>query len=498
MDMKRFILSLLKSWVAEDKDWSMADLSDRLSIKTIAYLNSKSIPEGSTLAKLVKSLKKTELTKELLVIYGKKKNASGDWVGTLSVKIPKLDEDDEGSQKGLASLLELACLVHGVNSSNLGILVGDEGKIVMSSTFWNLTDKLKASARSTTGDYNGPHVVIEGSGYKAPPPCLLASMRVLQSKDSLLRRRKFPTNSGLKPVTYFMLQQAFNGYLGIKSEDQNAYAVRLLKAILASCVKSHNAGFPGGWIHKNREVNKVKSDAGLISVLGWVEKVASHHKLLEVFFNPVDTKWGKVDDKDKIIDYKLVNLTKSGRDSSFQEFRTAVLLSVNRFDSLGNIEDIEKDLQKEPLDIKNQEVVKNYEASETQPIVESLNQAYAFKVSAKDPKKKTTLAHYAQARGHLLALTANKQIKDAKGRTYDSFTGLPEQVQTLLRKKYRYPLKNKRQSDQVVDNTTSHGLTMDTNVQNQRLSTSSTKLTKGQAAQARADLSRKAKRRETP
>jgi len=317
-----------------------------------------------------------------------------------------------------------------------------EKKISMSSSFWKLVDNIKSSARSTTGDFNGPNVMFTGSRYTSSPVGLLASMRLLQTKDLLLRKRVEKDNVAL---TFFMLQQKFNGSLGIKSEDSKSYAVLLLKGILASCVKPHNAGFPGGWVHKNREINKVKADAGLIQLMGWTEKIVSPYKLQEVLFNPVDNSHAIVNGKSTIIGRSMKNLTKEGRSMSFQEFRTAVYLTVPRllFESVDNLE---KQSKIEPLDHSDPRVIDNFARNETISIVENLNQSFAFKVNLKNPKSKTNLAHYENARGRLLASTANKKIVDGNGNTYTSFDTLPTNVKTFLRRKYRYPEKRAPES----------------------------------------------------
>jgi len=441
MDLKNLCQDHLKKWLETDASFSFADLADRLAIKMTIWKQSSIVPDGSKLGKLIRSMKRTELSKELLVLYTR----SSD-IPTLSLSVPVISESDDESIKSLSHLIELACLTHSVKPENIRITGNSkfDKKISMSSTFWKLVDNLKASAKSTTGDYPSANVTFSGSRYISTPVGLLASMRLLQTKDFLLRRSQRKDNVVL---TYFQLQQRFNDILGIRAEDSKSFAVQMLKGILASCVKPHNVGFPGGWIHKKREVNKVKSDAGLIQLMGWTEKIVSPYKLQEVLFNTVDST-REEKDQSKVIGRSMVNLSQKGRNMSFQEFRTAVCLTVPRLD-LKDLKTLDSQSKVEPLDWKNQDVCERFSTNEFVSMTDSLNVAFAFKVNLKNPKSKTNLVHYENARGKLIGMTANKPITDQSGNKYDTFSDLPNPVQSFLRKKYRYPIKRPNKDDDI-------------------------------------------------
>jgi hypothetical protein len=327
----------------------------------------------------------------------------------------------------------------------------------MSSTFNKLVSKLIASAKSTSGSFDGPEVKFKESTYHADPPCLLASMRTLQTKDHLIRKTQFPPKSGRTPLTFFQLQQRFNESLGIKSEDSNSFLVKLLKAILSSCVKPHNKGFPGSWTYSNRKTNNVKSDSGLLNILGWTEKVSSNHKLLDVIFNTVDFSVAEIEGKQKEVNHVMTNIGQKGRDMSFQEFRTAVFLTLPRIDP--GKENLELQSKIEPLEIKNPKIADNYSNSHHIIVTQNLNTAFAFKVNLSNPKSKTNLKHYSNARGKLINATSNKELVDANGTVYEKFADLPEKTQNFFRKKYRYPIKNKRVAEEAP---VEDGVPMDT------------------------------------
>jgi hypothetical protein len=446
-------------------------------------------------------MRKTELTNELLVLYTNSANT-----GTLSICLPVISDADEESMKSLSFLVELACLVHSVKPENVRFATNSnfETKVTLSASLLRLVDNIKASAKSSTGEYNGPLVMFTGTKYVTTPVGILASMRLLQTKDHLLRKRGGKTIT----LTYHQLMQRFNDVLGIKSEESKTYPVKLLKGILASCVKAHNLGFPGGWIHKNREINKVKTDAGLIQLLGWTEKIVSPYKLNEVLFNAVDVSYGMVDGRQTIIGHSLQNLSREGRNMSFQEFRTAVLLTLPRMD-LDNKVDFDKHSKLEPLDFKDPDVADRFCTTQMINVVDSVSQAFAFRVNIKNPKSKTTLAHYANVRGRLLNSTAGVKLVDRKGKEYESFSKIPEAAQNFLRKKYRYPIKR------TIDDATAGGessasheavapgsenlVSMEVDGDGQSSSVGlkrqkTVKISKGTATELRASLARKAKK----
>jgi len=492
IDTKNFVQSQLKLWLEDSESYSKAGLNDRLSMKLSMYLNTKVVPKDTALGKLIRATKNLNQNSKILVLYTYNLEEKK---GSLCVRVPSFLDTDTVTLKSLSLLLELCGLIHGVSGDQMRIIqdpdLGKE-KVELPSSFIKLVNRLIASAKSSKGSFEGPLVHMDKSNYKAYPVGFLSSMRLLHAKDGLLRRTVFK-DSNLKPVTFFDLQQRFNESLGIKSEDSKSFPVQFLKASLASCVKNNNRGFPGGWIYSNRSSNGVKTDTGLVTILGWTEKVPSNHKLQEVIFNPVDDSFGLVEGKQKIIGRAMVNITSDGRTMSFQEFRTAVFLSCGRLDF--SKPDFDEQLRVEPLNIKKSVVAENYAYPSAMKTVSLLNSAYALKVSLKNPKSKTSLVHYENKRNELLKSTTSEVLYDAKGTEYSKFSELPEKVQTFFRRKYRYPVKNKRDlpsphSEEGMDlDVTGGNPTSKTGHSSKKTKT----LTKGQATNKRAALGRKAK-----
>jgi len=317
-------------------------------------------------------------------------------------------------------------------------------------------------------------------------------MRLLNIKGEFIRKRKFAKDSSKVPTSFNELQETFNTLSGLKTDKTMAFTLNSVKSILSSCVKAHNKGFPGGWINASRSLNLVKTDFAVVNLLGWVEKVPSQHKLLEVLFNTVDSI---ETDKDKT-KFKLVNITSDKRQFSHREFRTAVALSLPR---VVKPSEISSDLKLDPFSVKSLAVC-NYFCSDRRDIlVDRLNEAYGFKVSLKNPKSKTKDIHYKMSRDRLLAESANIPLV-ANGVTFDTFGDLPKTVQKYFRDTFRYPIKRVREDEGAPLEGEVPSMDVDAegaNTQSQPPRKRQKKYTRGQAADAIRKSGRLASMRES-
>jgi len=251
-----------------------------------------------------------------------------------------------------------------------------------------------------------------------------------------------------RSLTAFKLQETFNTIFGLKTDKSKAYTIRLFKSILSSCVKPHNKGFPGGFIHSNRSRNSVKSDISVLTLLGWIPKIPIQQRLDDVLFNTVDDSYGEVNGVSKVIGRSMQNIGKKQRNMSFQEFRTAVALTVRRISPTSGSFDTQ--MKKDCLSPWRPTVLENFTENDVMTSVNIAQQSYAFKIALENPKSKTTLVHYENSRNHLLASTSQMKIKDANGTEYSTFSDLPEPLQNYLRKRYRYPPKRTATEDQAT------------------------------------------------
>jgi hypothetical protein len=484
VDTELFVSSKLKEWMEFDNNVVFDTLKHRLTVKVSMYKHSKEVPNETKLGKLVHTLKRSNIEDTLLVIYSKQEN-----VGRLAIRVPNIDQEDENSLRILSSILELACLLHGVSSNNLTLYLDeklDKSPLTITGSLEKLVEKLKSTAKNPYGHWDGPDVTFgKESDFKCTPPGLLAAMRLLATKDFLLRKITYK-DSLKKPLTGFKLQETFNTIFGLKNEKSNSFVIRLIKALLASTVKPYNKGFPGGFIHSNRARNGVKSDMAVLTLLGWVPKVPSQNRLEDVLFNTVDSD---LNENGSVKKRELVNLSKKNRNMSFQEFRTAVALSLRKI----NVRSFtEKDLAKDPLDVVPPMVVENFQENKVITSVNLMQQSYALKVSISNPKSKTSLVHYENSRNHFIASTKHLKLIDARQTEFSKFSELPENVQSFFRKRFRYPVKRQEPDVEMeepqdinVTPTTRAVLEGTTNAVNKKR-----KITKGQATNLRKEARR--------
>jgi len=452
-DSKLFVRSHLEKWVELTTAAIVNGAELRIATRLLLWNKTRKVPDTSQLGKLLKVVKKTSLNNTPLVMLNYKGQEAH-----LSVVIPQYNLESEPSNKAMALLISFACSLHTVKPENVSVIVDKAqgyGELTLPNSLQKLMDSLKASASSPLGLFAGENVKFS-TGYQGTLPCLLASMRLLSIKQEFLRKRQFKQDSGKSSVSFNSLQEAFNTVSGLKADNSGAYGLRFVKAVLSSCIKPHNKGFPGGWIHANRKVNNIKTDFALVNILGWTERVPSNHKLLEVLFNTVDEESKTIENKRFVEKRSVVNITNAKRNFSHQEFRTALCLSLPRLDVESSI-GYDDQLKVDPLSVPDLKITNNFSKDGRQETVDRLNESYNIKVSLRNPKSKTQEVHYKISRDRLLASTANQQLIDARGKIYSTFSELPEKAQAFFRRKYLYP--KKRSQDEVSD--TSGGVQME-------------------------------------
>jgi hypothetical protein len=437
-DAERFTQSKLDSWVKIDLSAIAAGSVRRLAMRVLLFNSSTTLEKGSKIGKLLKIADRSLTLKNPIISQAFDKNVS-----KLVFCLPDYDEEDEPTLKTVSHIISLGCALHSTKPENVAISKDKaygEGKLTISSSLSKLIDTLVSSAHHPQGLYLGEAFTFK-SGYKGNLVVILAAMRLLNMKGEFIRKRKFSKDSSKAPTSFNELQETFNTLSGLKTDKTMTTTLNCVKSILNSCVKAHNKGFPGGWINASRSLNLVKTDFAVINLLGWVEKVPSQHKLLEVLFNTVDPLES---DKDKS-KFKLVNITSDKRNFSHREFRTAVALCLPR---LTKPSTIDADLKLDPFSVKDLAIT-NYFCSDRRDIlVDRLNEAYGFKVSLKNPKSKTKEIHYKMSRDRLLAESANIPLV-AAGVKFDSFSDLPKTTQKYFRDTFRYPIKRTREEEGV-------------------------------------------------
>jgi hypothetical protein len=481
LDCKRAVEAFLKT-VSTFENTAREELClNRVTNKLWHYLHAKEAATDVELTKILKSLSKTlKIEQSLVELYYK------DDKPNLVLTFPDLAQNEDNN-KIIAALTGFACRLHGTPVDNVSFIRDlklGSGELVLPTTFKKLILEFTSSAESPTGLFKGDTHVFS-SGFKGNSVEVLAAMRLLNIKQEFVRKRKYSKDSKKVTTAFNTLQEAFNKNCGLNwGPDVASFVVKFIKAVFISCIKVHNKYFPGGWIHSSRVSNSCKSDEAMLATLGWRVKAPSNHKIMEVLFNTVDP-----DDKSNG-KFKLVNITKDKRQFTYQEFRTAVCLSLPKLDTQ-KPDSMEKDLVVGTLDFKNSNILKTFASPKMSTVVDALEQSFNFKVSIKDPKSKTKEIHYRNSRNALLNSTSSVPLIDANGTSYDKFSSLPEKTQKFLREKYRFTSKRSRPIEEnAVASSSSAPMEVDSSAQPP---SKKKRMTKGQAAEATRKSGRLAK-----
>jgi hypothetical protein len=472
IDCKAVVTKGLNSIVQITTSGVASGAIDRITRKLWLYIHTKSVDVNTELDKLLKSVQKSlTISSSLVELFYKDKEPC------LTLSVPDY-EDEEDTCKVLVLLFSFVCKLHNCKITNIKINKDPslgKGRLSISNSLKKLLLDLSASASNPSGLFAG-EIYSFKSGFRGNLVDMVAAMRLLNLKQEFIRKRKFLDNSKV-PVSFNTLLESFNTSTGLKSTGEVSFIIRFIKSSISSAIKAHNKGFPGGWISSSRRNNNIKTDFALLNVLGWTEKTPSNHKMLEVLFNTVDP-----DDNDKK-KFKVINITQDKRNFLFQEFRTAVALTLPRLDTSKHAMH-EAQMKLDPLSVRDLTICNNFCKDKRAELVDSLNESYALRISLKNPKSKTKEIHYKISRDRTLALSANVPLIDAKGQVFSTFSKIPEKTQKFLREKFRYPVK--RQISETVPTTQVEDvdIPMEVNSSGKAAQVKRRKLTHGQAAAA--------------
>jgi hypothetical protein len=418
----------------------------------------------------------------------------------LVIRVPQYDVSDETTAKSMATVFNFALAVHNCSKENFEIVVDDSlgsGKLALSKSLLNLLASLTSSAMTPLGYFAGEDVKFP-TGYVGNLPCMLSSMRLLNWKKEFLRKKK-RLPEGVSPVAFYNLQEMFNSVSGLKSEEQKGWPVDVTRAILNSCIKVNNTGFPGGWIYQNRSKNHVKSDMALVQLLGWTPKAPSKEKLLEVLFNTVDEESTVGDDGKRYVTKRtIVNISKDKRPMSLPEYRAGVSMLLPRVNPASS-EPLKEQVKVDSFSIKKESILKSYMADTMLELVDVLNDAHALRVSCKNPKSKTQPVHYLAARSRMLTLSSKVPLVDANGTTYESLKKIPEKTLKEFSSIFPYKVGPRRVTEVTPQQSAETAMVIEGQAEPSQphvIPASKLKMTKGQAKETLRRSGRLARREE--
>ncbi|WGH72998.1 MAG: hypothetical protein [Trichoderma tomentosum ormycovirus 1] len=436
-DCKLFVKTNLPKFVFSSDALILGGALDRIVAKLLLFSLGKPAPRDGKLGQLVKSVKVSEKYKVPIVNLYHIKGTP-----TLLVRLPEFDKSDTASIAAVEKLMTLLHYTTGVAVENMNyVQEASLGKTVQLDVVHNrVIDELTASAQLPSGAFPGD--VIKIGDYQANLPCILASLHFLARKGNFLRRRTPQGKETVKSVSSQELRNAFNVRAGL-SDKSKSFSSMLLKSALACITSTTNRIFPGGWIKSNRDINKVKSDSGLLYKMGYCEKVPYHHKLMAVIYNTVRAKPDK-----------SLHLTNQSGDEykvySFLEFRAGTVLTAPVLNQLSG-EEFKTQANREPLAVRTASVLENFSDTQYHKAINSLNRAHALLTTCGKGNSKTKPIHYEIARNEFLHTCAKVPIRDGLGSKYLKLSALPDPIYDHCCKLFRFKtVKGKRSSDDDV------------------------------------------------
>ncbi|USW07215.1 hypothetical protein [Downy mildew lesion associated ormycovirus 5] len=406
----------------------------RIALRLMLYTHGSPAPNDGTLAKLVKATKLRDNNNvplcQLNTVDGKPR---------VTFVIPEFKDEDTLSKRNLEILVTLAHYGLGVPIENLYLFKdpAQGTELRFDATTLKMMEDLSASAATPSGAFSGVDVKI--GNYQGNLPTMLATMHLLAIKQTFIRKRTPKKGETVFYVTSQELRSVFNQRSGLT--NPKSYGSRVVRALLATIVSVSNKRFPGSWIRSNRDRNHVKSDLGLLAILGYTEKVPYNHKLQSVIFT--DTT---VDPKAQLKLRGKFNKDEF-KELSFLEFRSAVSLTCNRIDPKSS-DSFEKQISVEPLACKNPQIIKCYDNSKYFKSIDALHRAHAIMVSVGKSTSKSKPIHYEKARNEFLHATAKNPIMDCTGREYSTIKDLPKPLLEFMCALYRFRYKEKRTAEE--------------------------------------------------
>jgi hypothetical protein len=441
-DATKYVLSKLPSFIKVSDAFLVSGAVKRIALKLILYTHGSPAPNDGTLAKLVKA---TKLRDDNLVPLVQLNHVDGK--PRVTFVIPEFKDEDTLSKRNLEVLVTLAHYALGVPIENLYLFKdpAQGTELRFDATILKMMEDLSASAATPSGAFAGQDIKI--GSYNGNLPTMLATMHLLAIKQSFIRKRTPKKGESVFYVTSQELRSVFNQRSGL--QNPRSYGSKVVRALLANVVSVSNKRFPGSWIKSNRDRNHVKSDLGLLSVLGYTEKIPYNHKLQAVIFH--DTT---VDPKSSLKIRSKFNKDEF-KELSFLEFRSAVSLTCNRINPKSEVS-FDKQISVEPLACKDAQIVKCYDDSKYFKSIDALHRAHAIMVSCGKSTSKSKPIHYEKARNEFLHSTARNPIKDITGKEYQNIKDLPVPLLEYMCSLYRFKYKPKRsgeEADMEIDST---------------------------------------------
>jgi len=413
--------------------------SKDLVLKLDLYMNSCSISESERLVRALEKSAAEQVDNQRVTIV-----VHGD---VIAVRVPDYDDKNLGQIDNLGKYLRWGTTLLGLKNPQVKILKDPVlGKAV------TLPGKIERMMDNTIASLSLPSIEVGEraefkSGLKANLPELLAAVRLMRKYAGTLQKGVAPKGKKLAQTSLDDLRRSINGRAGLNEHGLDLFSQLFVKEIFNQVTKPNFVAFPGKWMSSLKVTNGTKNNIGIIYKLGYETRAPSAQKLISVINADVRVRKGskptgktkKGTNKFAPGSYEVYHLDDETRPDGIthQELRLAIFLSLPLIDP--NDKQSPKDqLSRDPLAVRDKTVCSFY--SKNRDVVDTLNLAYATKVSIGKKNSKATPLGFKSARNHAIRLTANREWIDANGTKYHKLMDIPEHTRNFLLKFFRRKL----------------------------------------------------------
>jgi hypothetical protein len=430
-DLVRVITSLVRSNLDIKPALEETEFIRDLSTLADLVYNSESIDKTQ---RLVEALKSNPDNQEASKAY---MAVTGD---TLAVRIPAYDTENTGQTDALGKYLRWACALLGLKDPKVKLLPDSTlgNSIQLQARTERMIDNTTA-ALSLPPSESGDRAEFK-TGFKANLVELLATIKLMRKYSGSVQKGIAPKGKMITPITLDDLRKSVNGRAGLNEHGITPFTAIFVKSVFNELTKPQNDKFPGLWIHSLKASNGVKSNLGVVYKLGYECKVASTQKVISVIQGqvrekkPSDPKAAKkasesTKDSDKKFEVITANSKTVPNGISHREFRLGAFLLLPLIDPKDKRSPKDQ-LSVDILTLKEKSILNFY--SKNRDVVDATNLAYATKSALGHKGTKASTLGYRSARGHAIALTANRVWQDATGKEYQKLMDVPEHIRNFL------------------------------------------------------------------
>jgi hypothetical protein len=364
---------------------------------------------------------------------------------TATVRIPDILDNNTSGLDNLGVLLQLAMCLLGLKKDQIHIVRDPSlgNNITLPSKIHEMATSIVASSKTSKGLFAG-EVMRYKTGMIANLVETLAAIKLLRARTGCLKakppvRNKDGTYVRVPRLTLEDLKDQMNQALGLKAPNVSPYVNKIVRSILAECVKPRNQHFPGGFIHALKERNKIRSTDGLWNLMGLVPVSVSGYKVQNVFMHKIvhDTNKNPYD----VLPMDFERESEPDQ-LTYQEFRAATKLLCPLIDP-SSTKPMKEQISKDPFDICNVHIQDAYKVLE-EP-VDKLNLAYSILAAYRSKKNETARPVHLL---HAKAMVANACIKlpyiDGAGNHYADFKELPNVIRKFFGKLFHKRVEGKK------------------------------------------------------